>query len=258
MRAWAVVLSLLALVIGTGAQAEQRVALVIGNGAYSSVPALENPPGDAKAMAALLKTIGFEVIEGTNLTRTQMIERLAEFGKKADGADLAVFYYAGHAASLSGTNFLVAVDQKIESELDVTQGAVNLDTVISRSTRGAHVRLIFFDASRTNPFMAAAPGKGIRHAQTGVAEMNDPAETLIAYASGPGQEVLDGPKGGHSPFAQALLENIAAPGVEIQQAMSNVRAEVNELTDRRQLVWGHTYLTRSVYLNPQARPANAK
>jgi uncharacterized caspase-like protein len=258
MRAWAVLIALLALMIGCSAQAEQRVALVIGNGTYSSAPALENPTGDAKAMAALLKTVGFDVIEGTNLARTQMIERLAEFGKKADGADLAVFYYAGHAVAVNGASYLVAVDQKVKTELDVTQEAVNLDTVIGQSTRGAHVRLIFFDASRTNPFAAAEPGKGNRRVQTGLAAMNDPTETLIAFASGPGQEALDGPKGGHSPFTQALLENIAAPGVEIQQAMTRVRAEVSELTDRRQLPWGHTYLTGSIYLNPQAPPAGAK
>src|SRR5271169_7201026 len=93
--------------------ADKRVAFVVGNGAYKNVTPLPNPPIDAKAMASVLRNVGFEVVEGTNLTRDKMTERLLEFGKKAQGADVAVFFYAGHGIAIDGTNYLLPVDAEI-------------------------------------------------------------------------------------------------------------------------------------------------
>ena len=111
------------LVSSNVAKADKRVAFVVGNGAYKNVAQLPNPPIDAKAMAAVLRNVGFDVVEGTNLTRDKMTERLLEFGKKAQGADVAVFFYAGHGIAISGTNYLLPVDADIKSEMDVKLGS---------------------------------------------------------------------------------------------------------------------------------------
>jgi hypothetical protein len=241
------------------AQADKRVAFVVGNGAYKNVAALPNPPIDAKAMAAVLRNVGFDVVEGTNLTRDTMTERLLEFGKKAQGADIAVFFYAGHGIAISGTNYLLPVDADIKSEMDVKLGAaINIDLTLDQTMSDAKVKLVFLDACRDNPFAAKIKSNSATRSvsvQTGLAEMKSGEGTLIAFATGPGQTALDGHEGANSPFTRALIDNITQPGVEIQQAMTKVRAEVNEQTSKGQLPWGHTNLIGSVYLNPAAAPA---
>ncbi len=259
MRVLAVALSLLALLLTfSGAQAETRVALVIGNGTYLAMPARDNAPDDAKAVAALLRTVGFEVIEATNLTRSQMSERLLEFGKKADGADVALLYYAGQAVALDGVNYILGTDAKLKSAADVKPSGIDLTTSIDQTTGSAHVRLVFFDAPRSNPFGSTGRQPSTVRVATGLAEMRELEGSLMAFASSPSQDPEEGPKGGHSPFTSALLDNIAEPGIEIQQAMTRVRAEVNEATHRRQLPWGNTNLVGTLYLNPQPAPAEPK
>jgi hypothetical protein len=238
------------------AKADRRVAFVVGNGAYKNAQPLPNPPIDAKAMASVLRNVGFEVVEGTNLTRDKMTERLLEFGQKAQGADVAVFFYAGHGIAINGTNYLLPVDADIKSEMDVKLGsAINIDVTLEQTMSDAKVKLVFLDACRDNPFAARLRSlKTTRsvNVQTGLAEMKSSEGTLIAFATGPGQTALDGQEGTHSPFTRALMANIAKPGVEIQEAMTKVRAQVNEETDKGQLPWGHTNLIGSVYLNPVA------
>ena len=111
MRYPALILSAICMAFtATAAQAEKRVAFVVGNGTYKNVAPLPNPSVDAKAMAAALRNVGFEVVEGSNLTRDKMTERLLDFGKKAQGADVALFFYAGHGIAISGTNYLLPID----------------------------------------------------------------------------------------------------------------------------------------------------
>src|SRR5712672_1409696 len=238
------------------AKADRRVAFVVGNGAYKNVAQLPNPPVDAKAMAAVLRNVGFEVVEGSNLTRDTMTERLLEFGKKAQGADVAVFFYAGHGIAIGGTNYLLPVDADIKSEMDVKLGAaINIDLTLDQTMSDAKVKLVFLDACRDNPFAAKIKSNSATRSvsvQSGLAEMKSGEGTLIAFATGPGQTALDGQEGTNSPFTRALMANIASPGVEIQQAMTKVRAQVNEETNKGQLPWGHTNLIGSVYLNPVA------
>jgi uncharacterized caspase-like protein len=235
------------------ARADRRVAFVVGNGAYKNVQQLPNPPIDAKSMASVLRNVGFEVVEGTNLTRDKMTERLLEFGKKAQGADVALFFYAGHGIAISGTNYLLPIDADIKSEMDVKLGAaINIDLTLDQTMGDAKVKLVFLDACRDNPFAAKMKANAATRSvnvQTGLAEMKSGEGTLIAFATGPGQTALDGQEGTNSPFTRALMANIAKPGVEIQQAMTQVRAQVNEETNKGQLPWGHTNLIGSVYLN---------
>jgi hypothetical protein len=260
MRYLTVILSLICMVFtANAAKADRRVAFVVGNGAYKNVTQLPNPPIDARAMASVLRNAGFDVVEGINLTRDKMTERLLEFGKKTQGADVAVFFYAGHGIAVDGTNYLLPIDADIKSEMDVKLGnAINVDLTLDQTMNDSKVKLVFLDACRDNPFAAkikaAATTRSVS-VQTGLAEMKSGEGTLIAFATGPGQTALDGQEGTNSPFTRALMANITQPGVEIQQAMTMVRAQVNEETNKGQLPWGHTNLIGAVYLNPVAAPA---
>ncbi|SDK20526.1 MULTISPECIES: caspase family protein [Bradyrhizobium] len=262
MRYPTLIFSLLCMMLSAGAaNAERRVAFVVGNGAYKNVAQLPNPPVDAKAMAGVLRNVGFEVVEGTNLTRDKMTEKLLDFGKKAQGADVAVFFYAGHGIAISGTNYLLPIDADIKSEMDVKLGAaINIDLTLDQTMSDAKVKLVFLDACRDNPFAAKIKSNSATRSVSvgsGLAEMKSGEGTLIAFATGPGQTALDGQEGTNSPFTRALIANIATPGVEIQQAMTKVRAQVNEETNKGQLPWGHTNLIGSVYLNGAPAPATA-
>ena len=139
----------------TDAFADKRVAFVVGNGAYKNVPALPNPAVDAKSMARMLRNVGFEVVEGSNLPRDKMTEKLLDFGKKAEGADVALFFYAGHGIAVNGTNYLLPVDADLKSEMDVKLGAaINVDLTLEQTMGDAKVKLVFLDACRDNPFAA--------------------------------------------------------------------------------------------------------
>src|ERR1700761_2848015 len=261
MRTLTLLVSVICILFSAeSALADKRVAFVVGNGAYKNVAQLPNPPLDAKAIAATLRNVGFEVVEGSDLTRDKMTEKLLDFGKRAQGADIAVFFYAGHGIAISGTNYLLPVDADIKSEMDVKLGsAINIDLTLDQTMSDAKVKLVFLDACRDNPFAAKIKATATRSVsvQQGLAEMKSGEGTLIAFATGPGQTALDGQEGTNSPFTRALLAHITEPGVEIQQAMTEVRAQVNEETSKGQLPWGHTNLIGSVYLNPAAAPATA-
>ena len=260
MRYLTVIASLICMLFtAQAAKADRRVAFVVGNGAYKNVAQLPNPPIDAKAMAAALRNVGFEVVEGTNLTRDKMTEKLLDFGKKTQGADVAVFFYAGHGIAVNGTNYLLPVDADIKSEMDVKLGAaINIDLTLDQTMNDAKVKLVFLDACRDNPFAAKIKSNATTRSvsvQSGLAEMQSGEGTLIAFATGPGQTALDGQEGTNSPFTRALIAHVTQPGIEIQQAMTEVRAQVNEETNKGQLPWGHTNLIGAVYLNPVAAPA---
>jgi caspase domain-containing protein/putative peptidoglycan binding protein len=259
MRFWIAALSLAALLFSSeAALADKRVAFVVGNGAYQNVTQLPNPPIDAKLMASTLRNVGFEVVEGFNLNRSQMADKLIEFGKKADGADIALFYYAGHGIAVNGTNYLLPIDANLKSVQDLTlrQAAFSVDTTMEETLSGAKVKLVFLDACRDNPFAEKAT-RGLSGVG-GLAKIENTATgTLIAFATSPDKPALDGDKGNNSPFTRALVDNITQPGIEIQQAMTKVRAEVDQDTNKKQMPWGNTNLIGNVYLNPAA-PADDK
>ena len=259
MRYPTIVVSLiLTLLTASTALADKRVAFVVGNGAYRNVAPLSSPPIDAKAIAAALRNVGFEVIEGTNLTRDSMTDKLLEFGNKAQGADIAIFYYAGHSIAISDTNYLLPIDADIKSEWEVKLGvAINIDLALDQTMGEAKAKLVFLDACRDNPFAARikADSTGSVPVRQGLAEMKSGEDTLIAFATGPGQTALDGSEGTDSPFTRALISHITQPGVEIQHAMTEVRAQVSDETGKAQVPWSRTSLTRAVYLNPVAAPA---
>jgi uncharacterized caspase-like protein len=247
MRAWILVVSIIALLVAANsAEAKPRVAFVAGNGTYKNVPPLPNAPLSARAMASLLREAGFDVVEGIDLTRDRMSEKLLQFGEKADGAEIAVFYYSGHGIALGGHSYLVPTDAAIKSEMGIMLGdALDLELMLDQTMSGARARLVFLDTSRDNPFAGSGKGAPI---QVGTAQIRATENTLTAFATAPGHVALDGPKGSVTPFTRALIANIAAPGVEIQQAMTKVRAEVSAETGGKQLPFVFTNLTAEIYL----------
>ena len=166
-------------------------------------------------MAAVLRNVGFDVVEGTNLTRDKMTEKLLDFGKKAQGADVAVFFYAGHGIAINGTNYLLPIDADSNPRWTSSSGAaINVDLTLDQTMGDAKVKLVFLDACRDNPFAAKIKFRPRRPAasavESGLAEMKSGEGTLIAFATGPGQTALDGEDGTNSPFTRALIANITA------------------------------------------------
>jgi uncharacterized caspase-like protein len=172
---------------------------------------------------------------------------------------VALLYYSGHGIAVDGKNYLVPVDANLNSELDVKLGAaIDVEVAVDQIMAGARVKLIFLDACRDNPFTnkirAAARTRSVKILY-GLAEMKPNEGTLIAFAAGPGQTALDGKPGENSPFTRALLRNIAEPGVEIRQALTKVRVQVSEETNKEQLPWENTNLTGFLYVNQQGATA---
>jgi uncharacterized caspase-like protein len=248
----AAVLTIFALVAGTlSAQAERRVALVLGNSAYKHAVQLPNAQGDAEAMAGVLKSIGFEVVLGVNLGRDGMTEKMIEFGRLSGGADAALFFYAGHGIQLDGKNLLIPVDADLKSELDAKVRTLEIDSMLQHTMSDAKVKVVLLDACRDNPFakqiQAAAPKTRSVAVGTGLADMRPGEGTLIAFATGPGQTALDG-EGKHSPFTRALLAHLPTPNLELGQMMTHVRAQVSEETRKQQLPWANTNMTGLFYM----------
>ena len=239
-------------------RADRRVALIIGNGAYKNVPKLPNPPKDAKAMASLLRNLGFEVVTGTDLNQAAMTDSLRKFAAAADNADVALFYYAGHGIALESKNYLLPIDANLRSELDVKLGGpIDVNVMLDQTMSTAKVKLVFLDACRDNPFVEQI-SRSVRTRSltinSGLAEMKSSEGTLLVFATAPGQTALDG-EGNNSPFTKALLNNLSAPNTEISVALTKARAEVADVTKKKQSPWTNTNLTGLFYMNPVAGAA---
>ena len=152
------VLALIVLALAglSAARAETRVALVVGNSAYEFAPKLANPSNDAADIAERLNALGFEVIGGTDLDRRRLVEALIRFGRPAETADVALFFYAGHGLQVNGQNYLVPIDGQVEYEAEIDISLVSLSGVIQQLERGSKTNIIFLDACRDNPFADAA------------------------------------------------------------------------------------------------------
>ena len=242
------------------ASAEKRVALVIGNGDYQNVTKLPNPANDARAIAALLQSAGFEVISGVDLKRDEMVSRIGQFGDSVRaGAEAAVVFYAGHGVQIAGKNYLIPIDADLHSAYDVKVRTVDADDIVDNAS-DAKVKLVLLDACRDNPFAEQlargdAKSRGVA-GNSGLAAMQSAEGTMISFATSPGAAAIDG-AGDHSPFTKALLDNLAAPGVEINDAMLNVCAEVQAETDKKQLPWANTNMTGKFFVVPAGPPPAA-
>jgi tetratricopeptide (TPR) repeat protein len=217
------------------APAGRRVALVIGNSAYTAVPVLANPPRDAATVAATLRDIGFEKVTlENNLTREAMFNALRAFASEAEQADWAIVYYAGHGIEMGGVNYLIPVDAKLATDRDVEFEAIPLDKVMTAADGARKLRLVLLDACRDNPF-ANQMRRSIasRSIGRGLAEVEPDAGTLVVYAAKHGQTALDG-EGTNSPFVTALITRMKMPGIEVRRLFDLVRDDVLAATNRRQ------------------------
>ncbi|HKW54769.1 MAG TPA: caspase family protein, partial [Stellaceae bacterium] len=219
-----------------GAEAEQRVALVIGNGAYHHAGKLANPANDARAIAGALAASGFSLIGGgaqLDLDKARMEQAIREFGRRLGHDTIGLFYYAGHGIQLNGSNYLIPVSANIAGEADVKYELVDAAFVLDEMTE-AHNRLnlVILDACRNNPFS----GRGLRAVRGGLAQVTAPAGTLIGYATQPGAVAADGDDG-HSPYTTALVRAIARPKLDVFATFNTVGLEVEQTTGGRQQPW---------------------
>lgn len=237
----------------------RRVALVIGNGAYAHVKALPNPANDARAIAKSLRDIGFTVTEGIDLDRATMQTMTRAFLREAARAQVAVVYYAGHGVQIDGRNYLVPVDIQFQAGTDVTTAMMDMDTIMAGLDDQVRTNILILDACRNNPMApkvaSTGASRGIEgEAGSGLAAPTSlgtgatlGAGTLIAFATAPGQVALDG-EGANSPFSAALSRHIGTPGLEVQQMLTRVRAEVVAATKSKQVPWSNSSLLGEVYL----------
>lgn len=204
-------LCVLSLVLSSlDAHADKRVALVVGNGAYRNVPALPNPVNDAADVGALLKRSGFDPIVATDLDQSAMQEAVLRFAREARGADVALFYYSGHALQFAGVNYLVPVDAVVRDEVDLRR-LVRADEILADLQQAKNLRILVLDACRDNPFADelrrnVGQGRGVTVSR-GLAKMESPEGTIISYATQAGRTADDG-DGRNSPYTSAFLEHI--------------------------------------------------
>jgi hypothetical protein len=258
LRFLALLCALTIMAGSTAAQAERRIALVIGNSVYQNTAELKNPRNDASDMAGSLRRLGFEVFEGHNLDKRSMERMIRQFGVKLAGADLALFFYAGHGVAIGGQNYLVPVDAKLASEGDADFEGLPLNLVLKQMEREAKTSIVLLDACRDNPLarnLARTMGTRSSQVSQGLAEVKTGVGTLIGFSTQPGNVATDG-AGRNSPYAEALLRHMETPGKDVSGVLIAVRNDVLKATDGRQVPWEHTSLTGQVYLKAEPSPAS--
>jgi|GEM_PF-1418170 len=239
----AIALSLAAAVSNT-ADAAGRFALVIGNSNYSFAP-LRNPAQDAALMAATLRVLGFDVSEYQDVPQRDLKRAVVDFGRKLEegGKDaVGLVYYAGHGVQVNGENYLIPIGAHIRDELDVDIEGVRASIILSALERaGNGLNIVILDACRNNPFKS-----GTRAVRGGLARMDAPSGTLLAYSTSPGNVAEDG-TGRNSPYTQALAQSMRTQGAKVEDVFKRVRVAVMERTNNRQVPWESSSLTGDFY-----------
>lgn len=224
---------------------EQRIALVIGNGRYDAP--LRNPVNDARAIAAELRDAGFAVTLVLDASYEQLGEAVRVFGDELRKGGVGVFYFAGHGVQIAGRNYLIPVSSRIEREDEVIYHSLDAGQVLQKmATAGNRLNVVILDACRSNPF-----ARSFRSLSTGLAVMEAPSNTLIAFATSPGSVASDG-NGDHGLYTQYLLKNMPVEGLRIEDMFKRVRAGVRQESAGRQLPWENTSLEVEFYLRPLA------
>lgn len=236
----------LLLVLGTlqGISQEKKLALIVGNASYTDGAALKNPIQDARAIDQALRSLGFETIVKENLSLSQLKKAIDDFGMRLHGYDVGLFYYAGHGIQLKGRNYLVPVDADLKIAQQIEYDCVAAERVLAfMESAKAKVNLMILDACRNNPFerswTRSTEGGGL-------AFMNAPSGSLIAYATSPGSVASDG-EGDHGLYTSALLKHIHTPNITVEQFFKRVRIEVEDKTEKSQTPWESTSLKGDFY-----------
>jgi caspase domain-containing protein len=236
---------------------QKRVALVIGNSAYRFTRRLDNPRHDATDVGSALKRLGFQVIEGFDLDKAGLDEKIRLFTTHLRGASVGVFFYAGHGLHIAGQNYLIPVDAQLAGAPALDLELVRLDLVHRTMEREAPTNILFFDACRDGPLPdTLARAMGTRPAQIGrgLATVQSGAGTLISFSTQPGTIALDG-NGRNSPYSAALARQLAASHEDLGAMLIAIRNDVMKETDGRQVPWEHSALMGRFYFNPAAAEA---
>ena len=237
--------AVLTLAFAGAASAERRVALVIGNADYDLVTRLDNPANDAALMTRALEAVGFEVIVETDADRRTMARAIKEFGKtlRAAGPEtVGLFYYAGHGVQAAGANYLLPLDAPVVDEADLEIEAVSAQWVLGQmESAGNALNMVILDACRNNPYRGT-----FRAATRGLARMDAPSGSLVAYSAGPGKVAYDG-AGENSPYTAALAAAMTEPGLDIEDVFKTVRRSVETETNGNQTPWEESSLKGDFY-----------
>jgi formylglycine-generating enzyme required for sulfatase activity len=214
---------------------QRRIALVIGNGAYQNASRLSNPPNDAEDIATALRQLGFELVGNSahvNQNADQMKHLIVDFGEMLNGGGVGLFYYAGHGVQSQGHNYLIPVEANILRERTLEFDAVDVNRVLAQmDAAGNGFNIVILDACRNNPFT-----RSWRDASQGLAQVNAPEGTLIAYSTSPGRVADDG-KGRNGTYTAELLRQMSLPGVVIEEMFKSVRVGVRTATKNQQTPW---------------------
>jgi uncharacterized caspase-like protein len=223
-----------------------RVALVIGNAAYQVSP-LKNPINDARAMSEALKQLGFDVVLQENAGLEAMVSAIRTFSLKAKESEVRLFYYAGHGVQVKGKNYLIPVDADIQGEEEIPAKSADVTEVLERLGQlRTGLNIVILDACRNNPFATVGfvgpDGRLVRFrgaaaVRPGLAQVDAPAGTLVAFATAPGAIAMDGGNLPNSLYTKHLLANIATPGLPVEQMFKRVRVGVAQETNRQQVPW---------------------
>lgn len=221
----------------------ERVALVIGNGAYESTAPLRNPVNDARDLGSALEQLGFEVIRAENQSLNEMKRAVREFGTRLASGAVGLFFFAGHGLQVDGVNYLIPVDAVIRSEEEVEYEGLDVGFVLAQmEAAGNALNVVILDACRNNPFERSFRSM----AGAGLASVDAPTGTLIAYATAPGSVASDG-NGRNGLYTQEILRHIATPGLAVEDVMKRVRVGVVRQSEGRQVPWESTSLVGDFY-----------
>lgn len=237
--------------------ARDRLALVIGNGAYVNAAKLPNPPNDARAVAQALRGIGFSTIEAIDLDQRGMERAVLDFLRQAAAARVALLFYAGHAVAIDGRNYLVPTDAKEVSRSTANFELIDVDRILAGLDDEARANIVILDACRDNPLETRVASRSGSRGSGLAAYSSVASGMLIAFATAPGKTALDG-SGTHSPFTAALLKHIATPGIEVNQMLTRVRVDVAAATERAQVPWVNSSLMGEIYLTGDPRAVGGK
>ncbi len=238
----------------TPSYAGERIALVVGNGGYLHTSPLANPPNDAEVIASTLAKAGFSVRKLIDADHIQMKRAMLEFGRslRGDNIEAGLFYYAGHGVQVAGENYLVPVNARIADEDEIDLEAVNVNNFLRvMNSANSQINIVILDACRNNPF-----ARSFRSVARGLAPVDAPKGTLIAYATAPGDVALDG-DGNNSPYTIALAEAIASKGNQtIESVFKSTRRNVLAATEERQVPWETSSVTGDFYFYPDSGPSS--
>jgi TRAP transporter TAXI family solute receptor len=236
--------SLFCFFCSSSAHAFQRNAFVIGNGNYKYSPLL-NPVNDAQDIAKILKKLKFNVEHLENASQRKMEDAIRQFEKKLKNGGVGLFYFAGHGLQVRGRNYLIPIAANIQEETDVKYEAVDAGRVLDAMyNAGNELNIVILDACRNNPY-----ARSFRSSNIGLARMDAPKGTIVAYSTSPGSVAFDG-SGRNSPYTGALLNHIVTPRMSIEQVFKRTRFDVDKLTNGKQTPWESTSLTGDFSFNP--------